>query len=120
MTDNATHPRIIALRAIVSKLSAGADDYANIYKEIRALDKTDPDIEKKRKALADRLTKIMLCLVSQAHLIQCRFFHTMAEASGEYEAMNMLRDAVIDAHENEEKETDHLDQLMKGHAPWQM
>lgn len=120
MTDAATHPKIIALRTVLSKLSECSDEYAQLYEEVRALDKTGSDSVAKRKDLATRLTKIMLCMMAQAHLVQCRFFYTLAGSVGEDETMNRLRDAVIEAHENEERETNDLHSLMKGHATWQM
>jgi hypothetical protein len=120
VTDDATHPRVIALRAIVSKLSEGADEYARLYKEVRALDKHAPDSAAKRKDLSDRLTKNMLCMMAQAHLIQCRFFDTLADSVGETQTLSLVHDAVKEAHENEDEETGHIHDLIKGHAPWQI
>lgn len=120
MTDNATHPRVIGLRTIVSKLNEGADEHARLYREVRALDHNDPNKAAKRKDLSDRIIKNMVCMMAQAHLIQCRFFDTLADAVGEMQTLNLMRDAVIEAHKNEDQETDHLHNLMKGHAPWQM
>jgi hypothetical protein len=117
MSDDTTHHKIIALRSILSKLSESADEYANLYKEIRSLSKTDTA---KRIEIADRLTKNMLDMVAQAHLIQCRFFDTMVDSLGEDRTLQLLRDAISEAHKNEAEENDHLRNIMKGHVPWQM
>lgn len=115
--DDTTHPKVIALRTIVSKLSESTDEYAELYKEIRALSKTD---QAKRIEITERLTQTMLAMVAQAHLIQCRFFDTMVSSFGEDRTISLLRDAISKAHRNEAEENDQLRNLMKGHIPWQM
>jgi hypothetical protein len=110
--DDTTHPRVIALRAIVSKLSESVDEHAKIYKEVvAAKNSTDPA---QRKALADRLTKNMVSMMAQSHLIQCRFFDIIVTAHGEDETFRLLSGAVHEAHENESHEMGSLRDMMKG------
>ncbi len=116
MTDSATHPKVIALRAILSKLSEQADEYAEIYEEVRGMSKDDPA----RKELADQLTANMLAMFAQAHLVQCRFFNTLMDAHGAPETFRLINDAMKTAHVDERAETKELHDLLKGHAPWQM
>jgi hypothetical protein len=116
--DDTTHPRVIALRAIVSKLSESVDEHAKIYKEVvAAKNSTDPA---QRKALADRLTKNMVSMIAQSHLIQCRFFDIIVAAHGEGETFRLLSGAVHEAHENEAHEMGSLRDMMKGHGQWLM
>jgi len=116
MTDSATHPKVIALRTILTRLGEQADEYAEIYEEVRGMSKDDPA----RKELADQLTANMLAMFAQAHLIQCRFGNTLIGTLGAPETFRLITNAMKTAHDHEHEENQELHDLLKGHAPWQM
>jgi hypothetical protein len=116
MTDSATHPKVIALRAILTRLSEQADEYAKIYEKVHGMSKDNPA----RKELADQLTATMLAMFGQTHLIQCRFGNTLVDVLGVPETFQLINQAMKSAHDHEQEETKDLRDLLKAHVPWQM